>query len=106
MAEKGTQDPTTGTEKDISKAQAEQRPQTGQQGQREFAQDQEGPTDEALQGETLAEQRTDIEGSSLQSPEKGEAESGFVGAEGKQDTSGELVEDEDEDKEGFTPEGK
>ena len=126
MAEKGTQNPTTGTETDISKAQSQQQPpnqasqqqretgeqsgqfETGQQGQREFAQDQQaGAADEGLQGDTLAEQRTDIEGASLQSPETGEAESGFVGAEGEQDTSSELVEDQEFKKDGQgAPEGK
>jgi len=109
MAEKGNQDPSTGTEKDISKAQSQQQPpsqatqqppESGQQGEQDL-------TDQAKvgqQGETLAKQRTDVEGASLKSPEKGEAESGFVGAEGEQDTSSELV--EDEDKKGFAPEGK
>jgi hypothetical protein len=112
MAEKGTQDPTTGTESDISKAQAQQQPpnqakqqpESGRQGQDEFAQDREREAGGQLQGDTLAEKRTDIEGASLRTPEKGEAESGFVGSEGEQDSSSELV--EDEDKEGFVPEGK
>lgn len=125
MAEKGTQPPTTGSESDISKAQSQQQPpnqarqqqgetgerqgqfETGQQGQRELAQDQEDAPDEGLQGDTLTQQRTDIEGASLQSPEEGEAESGFVGAEGERDTSSELVEDQDFEKDGQgAPEGK
>lgn len=125
MAEKGTQNPATGTESDISKAQSQQKPpnqasqepgetgerqdqfKTGHQGQ-QFGQD---LTDEAaereLQGDTITGQRTDTEGASLQSPETGEAESGFVGAEGRQDTSGELVEDEDFDEDDeAAPEGE
>ena len=109
MAEKGTQHPTTGTESDISKArsqqqppqQAKQQPETGEQGS-EFETGQEaqaGQPDAGVQGETLAEQRTDIEGASL-GKEKGEAESGFVGSESHQDTSSELVEDEEFDEGG------
>ena len=125
MAEKGTQNPTTGTETDISKAQAAQQPpaqaqqqqpekgeqrgqfETGQQAGAELSGDQAatgqeqsgaGP-DEGLQGDTTTQQRTDVEGGSLAGNQTGEAESGFVGAEGQQDTSAELVEDEDEDSE-------
>jgi hypothetical protein len=105
------QNPTTGSESDISKAQSPQQPQgqtqrekgeqagqfeTGQQEQ--FGQDLGGAApDEGLQGETLSQQRTDIEGASGADQERGEAESGFVGAEGQQDTSSELIEEEDED---------
>lgn len=124
MPDQDKQNPATGSESDISKAQSQQQPpqqasqqrpeagerqgqfETGQQA--EFAQDQqEGAADEGLQGDTLAQQRTDVEGASLQSPEKGEAQSGFVGAEGEQDTSAELVEDQDFEKDGQgAPEGK
>jgi hypothetical protein len=109
----------TGQESDISKAQAQQQPagQASQQPeigeqkdpQAEFGQDQSpGSPDEGLQGDTLAQQRTDIEGASGQAPETSEAESGFVGAEGQADTSSELVEDEEDfgkDGQG-APEGK
>jgi hypothetical protein len=117
----------TGQDSDISKAQAGQQPagqgqqqpagQAGQQpemgqqseSQTEFGQDQSsGSPDQGLQGDTLAQQRTDIEGGSGQAPETSEAESGFVGAEGQADTSSELVEDEDDfgkDGQG-APEGK
>ena len=124
MPDQDKQNPTTGSETDISKAQSQQQPpqqasqqspqtdqksgqfETGQQG--EFAQGQrEDAADDSLQGDTLAQQRTDVEGASLQSPEKGEAESGFVGGEGEQDTSSELVEDQDFEKDGQgAPEGK
>jgi hypothetical protein len=116
MPDQDKQNPPTGSESDISKSQSQQQPpaqanqqqpeegqqagqfETGQQGQAEFAQDRPDATDADLQGDTLAEKRTDIEGASQRTPEKGEAESGFVGAEGRQDTSSELVEDElDED---------
>ena len=126
MPDQDKQNPTTGTESDISKAQSQQQPpsqasqqrpetgqqagqfETGQQGHQQSGQDRPGAApDESLQGETLAQQRTDIEGASRQSPEKGEAESGFVGAEGEQDTSSELVEDQDFEKGGQgAPEGK
>ena len=132
MAEKDTQNPTTGTESDISKAQSQQQPpdqarqqgetgerqgqfETGQQAGAEQSGDQAatgqaqagaGP-DEGLQGDTLAQQRTDVEGGTLASEETGEAESGFVGSEGQQDTSSKLVEDQDFEKDGQgAPEGK
>jgi hypothetical protein len=119
MANEDRQNPATGQESDISKAQATQQPaaQAGQQAetgeqrepQAEFGQDQSsGSRDQGLQGDTLSQQRTDIEGASGQSPETGEAESGFVGAEGQTDTSSELIEDEDDfgkDGQG-APEGK
>ena len=98
------QDPAT--ESDISKAQSQQQPQaeagrqpeSGEQGRQEFAQDQGGSPDEGLQGDTLAQQRTDIEGANLGTPESGEAESGFVGSKGEQDSSSELVDDEEDDQ--------
>jgi hypothetical protein len=106
MANEQDKNPTTGQESDISKAQAtqqptdqaERQPETGAQSQQaEFGQDRsEGQPDEGLQGETATEQRSDIEGTS-QSPQKGEAESGFVGSQGQQDSSSELVDEDDED---------
>ena len=113
MANEQDKTPATGAESDISKAQsqqqppeqAKQQPETGERSELETGQAESGQPDEGLQGDTLAQQRTDVEGASLK-PEKGEAESGFVGSEGEKDTSGELVDKKDADKEGFTPEGK
>jgi len=125
MANEQDKNPTTGTESDISKAQSQQQPpnqasqqqggtgqggaeQTGDQAATGQAPSGSAP-DEGLQGDTLAQQRTDIEGGSLASRASGEGQSGFVGADGQQDTSSELVEDEDEDfaKDGQgAPEGK
>ena len=118
------QNPTTGSESDISKAQSQQQPpaqanqnkettgeqvEPGQQGDEAAsgqAQAGAGP-DEGLQGETATEQRTDVEGASLGSQERGEAESGFVGSQGREDTSSELVEDQEFEKDGQgAPEGK
>ena len=98
---------------DMSKAQSQQQPQgqsgqqretgeagqfeTSQEGRQEFSQDQGGSPDEGSQGDTLAQQRTDVEGAARGTPESGEAESGFVGSKGEQDSSSELV-DEDEDQ--------
>ena len=105
------QNPTTGSESDISKAQSQQQPPsqanqnqapTGEQrSQPEFDQSKPGAgPDEGLQGDTATQQRTDVEGGSLGSAERGEAESGFVGSEGTQDTSSELVEDQEFKKDG------
>ena len=116
MAEEGTQNPTKGTESDISKAQSQQQqppaqanqqpPEKGERREKpEMGEAQSGQAGEGMQGDTLAQQRTDVEGASLQS-EKSETESGFVGSRGEKDTSGEFVEKKDENREGFTPEGK
>jgi hypothetical protein len=116
MADEQKQNPAT-EQTDISKAQATQQPtdQAGQQAefgeQRQPAElDQErqpGQPDEGLQGETATRQDTDIEGTS-QTPEKGEAESGFVGSKGEADGSGELIEDDKDFAKGGqgAPEGK
>jgi hypothetical protein len=137
MADERNQNPTTGAESDISKSQSQQQPpsqasqasqgqqtgsesrqlESGQQDNAEAIGDQAatgqsrpgeasgaGP-DEGMQGDTLAQQRTDVEGGSLES----EASSGFVGAQGQQDTSSKLVREEDEEfgKDGQgAPEGK
>lgn len=123
----------TGQETDISKAQSQQQPQgqagqqpakgekqgqqfgqgeqfeTSQQGeQAEFGQDKAaGSPDLGQQGDTLAQQRTDVEGASLGSEEEeDEAGTGFVGSKGERDKSG-LIEDEDFKKDGQgAPEGK
>ena len=103
------QDPATET--DITKSQSQQQPpqaeadkqreagqfETGQQGQPELGQQESEAPDEGLQGDTLAQQRTDIEGAAKGTPESGEAESGFVGSKGEQDTSSELVDEQDEE---------
>lgn len=127
MAEERNQNPTTGSESDISKARSQQQPpsqasqqedKTGQQDNAELTGDQAATgqaqsgeasdsPDAGLQGDTLAQQRTDVEGGSLASQESGEA--GFVGSQGEQDTSSELIDGEDEDfaKDGQgAPEGK
>ncbi len=132
MANEQKPNPATGQESDISKAQSQQQPaaqagqrpesgeqrgqfETGQQPGAELTGDQAatgqaqsgaGP-DEGLQGETATQQRTDIEGASLQSSEEGEPESGFVGSKGERDTSSELVDEQSFDKDGQgAPEGK
>lgn len=129
MANEQDKNPTTGTESDISKAQSQQQPPqqarqqpetgpsetagegaelSGDQAATGQAQTGAGP-DEGLQGETTTQQRTDIEGGSLASEASGETQAGFVGAQGQQDSSGELIEEEDEDfaKDGQgAPEGK
>jgi len=113
MANEQDNNPTTGTETDISKSQSQQQPldqakqdkETGEERSQFETDEEKAGQPEASQSETATKQRTDVEGASLQS-EKGEAESGFVGAEGQQDTSSELVQDKDEDEEGSTPDGE
>lgn len=113
MAEK--LNPATAEEKDLSKAHSTQQPQ-GQAGPQPESGEQPQPAefgqaetadqpDEAFQGETLAQQRTDIEGASLQPKERGEEKNGFIGTEGSTDASSELVEEEDEDED-FRPDGE
>ena len=106
---------------DISKSQSQQQPlgqsgqqpesgqqsgqfETGQEGREEFSSDQSatgqsqsGSPDLGTQGDTLTQQRTDVEGGSLGESESDEAESGFVGSQGQQDTSSELIDEEDEE---------
>lgn len=132
MPDQDKQIPGAGSESDISKAQSQQQPpnqasqqpetgqqsgqfETGQKGSAEFSEDQaatgqaQSPAspDAARQGDIATQQRTDVEGGSLASQETGEAESGFVGAEGQQDSSSQLVEDQEFDKDGQgAPEGK
>lgn len=128
MTDERKQNPTTDSESDISKAQSQQQPpnqasqqqqptgqqsgqfETAQQGGAEQTGDQAAtgqarsgqmpgsPPDEGLQGDIQTRQRTDIEGGSLASQASGEGQADFVGAEGQQDTSSELVEEEDEDE--------
>jgi hypothetical protein len=115
MANEQDNRPTTGTESDISKSQSQQQPldrasqdkETGEQRSQPETDEEKAGQPEELQGETATKQRTDIEGASFEA-EKGEAESGFVGAEGQQDSSSELVQDkdEDEDEEGSKPDGQ
>ena len=113
MANEEKRNPATAEETDISKSQSAQQP-PAQAGQPQpFAEDRQeetgeqaaGQPDEGQQGETLAQQRTDIEGATLNKPERADEESGFIGTEGETDTSSKLVADKDEDEE-FTPEGK
>lgn len=128
MANDQNQNPTTGAESDISKAQSQQQPpsqarqqenergeregqfETGQQGQQGQPDDSpSGSPDAGLQGDTLAQGRTDVEGGSMASRESGEAQSGFIGSEGQRDSSGQLIEEEEEDfaRDGQgAPEGK
>ena len=78
--------------------------QSGGYGEQQSGQAGYGNTDQA---DTTTQQRSDVEGASAQAPEKGEAESGFIGTEGSSDTSSELVEDQDYAKDGQgAPEGK
>ena len=127
MANEQDNNPTKGAESDISKAQSQQQPpnqarqagqfERGEQSGSDLTGDQAatgqaetgaGP-DEGLQGDTLAQQRTDVEGGSLASQETGQAGSGFVGSKGQQDSSSELIDEEDEEfgKDGQgAPEGK
>ena len=72
--------------------------------QAQTGQSQTGSPDEGLQGDTQTQQRTDVEGAGQsesgggQSGEfSGESGSGFVGSQGQQDSSSELVDEEDED---------
>ena len=123
MEERKDQDPSTGSESDISKSQSQQQSSTSPDRQQSTSQDQSDPQSQdnaasqpdqpsAAQsgfGETATQQRSDVEGSSLDKKPTDEAEGGFVGSEGKTDTSSELVEDEDKDfsKDGQgAPEGK
>jgi hypothetical protein len=133
MENRENQNPSTGSESDISKSQSQQQPSTSQDPQQRSDSEQSGDqaatgqsqsdqpdqsssgqsdqssTGQAGFGETATQQRSDIEGSSLDKKPADEAEGGFVGSEGKTDTSSELVEDEGEDfsKDGQgAPEGK
>jgi len=121
MDNRENQNPSTGSESDISKSQSQQQPSTSQDRQQQPDAEQSGDqaatgqaqsdqaADQAGFGETATQQRSDVEGSSIDEQPTGEAESGFVGSEGKTDTSSELVEEEDQkfrkDGQG-APEGK
>ena len=112
MDDRKEQDPSTGTETDISKSQSQQQPSTSEDKRQQSDPEQSGgeaATGQDLAGqsgfaETATEQRSDVEGSSLDKKPTDEGE-GFVGSEGKSDTSSELIEDEDKDGRG-APEGK
>ena len=123
MENRENQNPSTGSESDISKSQSQQQQPTGSQGRQQQpnaeqsgdeaatgqSQPDQASAGQAGFGETATQQRSDVEGSSLGQQPTGEAESGFVGSEGQSDTSSELVEDEDQDfsKDGQgAPEGK
>lgn len=114
MEDRDKQNPSTGSESDISKSQSQQQPPTSENREKdktgsEFQDnatvqpDQPGSAQAGF-GETETQQRSDVEGSSLDKRPTDEGE-GFVGSEGKTDTSSELVEDEDKDDQ-FAPEGK
>ena len=120
MENRENQNPSTGSESDISKSQSQQQPpsQAGQQspqGEGQFDpanndQSDDASTGRAGFGETATDQRSDVEGSSLgkQDPTQRQ-QGGFVGSEGTTDTSNELIEDEDQQfrKDGQgAPEGK
>lgn len=120
MANEQDKNPTTGTEADISKAQSQQQPpqqasqeqperaeRTGDEAATGQARPGAGP-DEASQGDTLTQQRTDVEGASLGTRETSEAEGGFVGSQAGGDTSEQLVEEEQNFGKGGqgAPEGK
>lgn len=101
------------SESDISKAQSQQQPPIAGQQSGEGRQDQsetgqqssdfssQSPDVESRQGQTgedtMTEQRSDIEGASLS---QSQDNSGFVGSEGRQDSSSQLVEEQDFDKDG------
>ncbi len=117
MENRDNQNPTTGSESDISKSQSQRQPSTSQDREQQPDAEQSGDQaatgqDTASQsgfGETATQQRSDVEGSSLEKKPTDEGESGFVGSEGRTDTSSELIEDEDKDfsKDGQgAPEGK
>lgn len=115
MENRDKQDPSTQSESDISKSQSQQQSTGQDQSRAEPSQDNapgqpDQPSDaQSGFGETATQQRSDVEGSSLDKKPTDEGESGFVGSEGKSDTSSELVEDEDKDfsKDGQdAPEGK
>ena len=123
MENRENQNPSTGSESDISKSQSQQQQPTGSQDRQQQpnaeqsgdeaatgqSQPDQASAGQAGFGETATQQRSDVEGSSLGQQPTGEAESGFVGSEGQSDTSSELVEDEDQDfsKDGQgAPEGK
>jgi hypothetical protein len=109
MENRENQNPSAGSESDISKSQSQQQPSTSQDQKRPPNADQSDDQaatgqDQSAQaanqagfGETATQQRSDVEGSSIDKQPTGEAESGFVGSEGETDTSSELVEDEDQD---------
>ena len=119
MENRENKNPSTGSESDISKSQAQQPPPTSQDRGKDqpASQSQDNASSRPDQpsssqsgfGETATQQRSDIEGSSLGKEPTSEAESGFVGSEGKTDTSSKLVEDEEQkfrkDGQG-APEGK
>lgn len=94
MAENNNPNPTTDEETDISKAQTQQQPTEQDNRQPETGE----ASAEGLGSETATKQRSDIEGASQQDLERGEAGSGFVGTKGEQDTSSELVENEDDEE--------
>lgn len=122
MADQDRINPTTNSETDISKAQSQQQPpnQASQgretQGERDqFSADRRDPASErsdasqspsgspdaGMQGDTLTRRQSDIEGSSIEPDSRERDERGFVGSEGRRDSSSsELVEDQQFEKDG------
>ena len=105
MENEQNRNPGNDQQSDISKAQSAQQPseqasqqqaETSQQaGQPEKEQAKPaGSPDEGSRAIPATQQRTDVEGASLGSEDRGEAESGFVGSQAGQDSSSELVEDD------------
>jgi hypothetical protein len=99
----------TGQDTDMSKSQSGQQPassqddtsanQTGKFQQPTSGSDQQ--IDSAGETTTLGQQGTDIEGEAEMGSQQ---DGGFVGSEGQQDTSSELVDDEQNiDKDGQSP---
>jgi hypothetical protein len=102
-----------GREDDLSKAQNQQQPLSGQTGQSEFGQAgqsqqsgeyhgqaQQPPSGQADYGsagqsDTTTQQRRDIEGGTATGQASGSERSSFVGAQGSSDSSNALIEDED-----------
>lgn len=108
MNEREDKEFETGQDTDISKSQSGQQPatskddtsanQTGEFKQPSSGSDQQ--VDSAGETTTLGQQGTDIEGEG----ETGSRDTGFVGSESQQDTSSELVDDEQNiDKDGQSP---
>ena len=98
MANDQDKNPTAGQESDISKSQATQQPtdQQGRQAETDEDKSSDRP-DEGLQGETATKQQTDVEGSSQAESDSNKSSGGFVGSQGQQDSSSELVDEDDKD---------
>ena len=111
MENRDKQNKASDQETDLSKAQNQQQPQSSQQSQqggqsqqRPEGQSQQQPTNQADYGsagagqsDTATEQRGDIEGGTSTSEATDiEGSSQFVGSKGADDTSSDLIDDEDQ----------